>query len=68
MTFKKVIIILTVILKNLVLMISTENYSLEPSFTFKVMVNVGYVIFHLIKIKLALKPTLGSQFYYLRTG
>lgn len=49
-------------------MISTENYSLEPSFTFKVMVNVGYVVFHLIKIKLALKPTLGSQFYYLRTG
>lgn len=45
-----------------------KNYSLEQSFIFKVIVNVGYVGIYLIKISFVLKPTLRSQFYYLRKG
>lgn len=65
---QKVIIILVVILKSLFFVISTENYSLEQSFIFKVILNVGYVGVYLIKISFVLKLTLRSQFYYLRKG
>lgn len=43
--FKKVIIILVVILKSLFFVLSTENYSFEQSFIFKPIVNVRYVFF-----------------------
>lgn len=47
-------------------MIPIENYSLEQSFIFKVIVNVGYL--GIIKISFIFKPTLRSQFARLRTG